>query len=97
MSGREANEMCRHDRLNVEVDGEEREVYNWINVTTRVQLRGNGSREQWVLEIGAEDSRRPPEYVTHWLAAELASQMNIQVEDHAIDVVDIESEEVTVL
>lgn len=79
------------------MDGEEREVYNWCNVTTRTQIRGTGMRERWVLSVGAGDSSVRPDYVTEWLAIELQSQLSLYVEDYDIEEIDIESDEVTVL
>jgi hypothetical protein len=88
----------RQERLTVKRDGEEQTVYNWVNITQPAVVRGhNPVVEKFDAEIGAGDSPKTPEAVTHWLAEELWYECSIEVEDHGIEVVNVESEDVTVL
>ena len=88
----------RRDRLDVVRDGEEIEVFNWVNVDRSAQVyAGAGQIEYFEGDIGAGDSSMTPDAVTKWIAEELSHEFNIYVEDHGIEVVDIESEEVDVL
>jgi hypothetical protein len=88
-----------NDRLTVNHDGEEKEVYNWVNIKQPAIVRGsNPVVERFNAEIGAGDSPMTPEAVTAWVAEELLFEFNIDLDTHdEIEVIDIESEEVVVL
>jgi hypothetical protein len=86
------------DRFNVIKDGEEVVVYNWVNVEQPAIVRGdNPAVEKFTPDIGAGDSSTPPEYVTQEVAEELWHEFGIEVEDHDIGVVDVESDDVQLL
>lgn len=88
----------QRDRITLRRDGEEVEVFNWVNVNQPAIVRGgNPSVETFEAEIGAGDSRVTPDAVTSWVAEELMDEFYIDVEDHGIEVIDPESEEVEVL
>jgi len=87
------------ERLTVSIGGEEREVYNWVNVKQPAVVRGhNPTVETFSAEIGAGDSPETPSAVTEWVAKELWHEFSIDLSRRDdIDVIDIESDEVTVL
>jgi hypothetical protein len=87
------------DRLTVKHDGEEKEVYNWVNIKQPAIVRGsNPVVERFTAEIGAGDSQMHPEAVTSWVAEELLYEFNIDLDTYnEIEVIDVESEEVAVL
>ena len=87
------------ERLTVEIDGEEREVFNWVNVTQPAVVRGHSPTiETFEADIGAGDMPTTPDAVTQWVASELFYEFSIDVSKRdEIDVINIESEEVTVL
>jgi len=89
----------RHrDRLHVERDGEEVEVFNWVNVKHPAVVRGgNPVVERFDAEIGAGDSTVEPDAVTEWVAAELDREFSIDVSEHGIEIVDVEDDSVSVL
>ncbi len=89
----------QRDRIEVERDGEEIEVFNWVNIELPAQVRAsNPVVEKFKADIGAGDSPLTPDAVTVWVAEELEYEFGIDVEeDHAIEVVDPESDDVTVL
>lgn len=87
-----------HDTIPVELaDGTEVDVYNWVNLREVKEsvVRPNTSETWPQVEIGAGDSSRTPEAVTKWLAERLWGEFDIDVENHGIGVVDVESDEVT--
>jgi len=86
------------DRITVYKDGEEVEVFNWVNIKQPAVVRG-GNRvvEKFTAEIGAGDMRKAPEAVTHWVAEELEDNFGIDPTDNGIEVIDPTSEEVDVL
>jgi hypothetical protein len=86
------------DRITVQRDGEEIEVFNWVNVQVPAVVRGgNPVVEKFDPDIGAGDSPIKPDAVTHWVAEELDVEFGIHPEDHGIEVVDVESDEVSVV
>ncbi|MCL9818346.1 hypothetical protein [Natronocalculus amylovorans] len=85
------------DRLTVLHDGEEIEVFNWVNIEQPSVVRGIGQIEQFDPQIGAGDSPTTPDAVTDWVAELLDAEYHINVERLGIEVVDVESEEVHVL
>jgi len=91
--------MLQHrDRITVRRDGEEVEVFNWVNITQPTVVRGgNPTVEKFDAQIGAGDSARTPGAVTEWVAEELWHELSIDVADHGIEVIDVESDDVDVL
>jgi len=93
----------RHqERITVEKDGEEIDVCNFLNVTMAHQVRGgNPTQETFYgssrIEIGGGGPQ--PDYVTEWVAEELwhGHGIYLPTEEFDIEVVDIESDDVTVL
>ncbi|SIS21759.1 hypothetical protein [Natronorubrum thiooxidans] len=86
------------ERLSVVRDGDELEVFNWVNVDQPATVRGhNPVVETYDAEIGAGDASFTPDAVTTWVADELRDEFHIDPEDHGIEVVDVESDEVSVL
>jgi len=86
------------ERIEVERDGEEITVWNWVNVQQRAAVRGhNPVVDYFGADIGAGDMAETPEAVTPNVAEELDWEFNIDVENHGIEVIDPESEEVHVL
>ncbi len=86
------------ERMTVARDGEELEVFNWVNVDQPATVRGhNPVVEKYDAEIGAGDASFTPEAITKWVADELRHEFHIDPEDHGIEVVDVESDEVDVL
>jgi len=91
-------DLQRRERIDVLVDGEERIVYNWVNIRQPAIVRGhNPVVDHFEADIGAGDSPETPDAVTHWVAKELYHEFAIEPEDHGIDVIDPTSEEVDVL
>lgn len=89
---------CRKDRITIERDGERLDVFNWVNITQKsVIYAGAGSTERFTMEIGAGDSSIKPERITEWIAKELWHEYGFDAEENGIEVVDVESDEVTVL
>lgn len=89
----------RHrDLITVERDGEEIDVFNWVNVSQPAVVRGgNPTVETFEANIGAGDMAKKPEAVTPWIAEELWHEFSIEVEDYDIEVVNPDNEEVRVL
>lgn len=84
----------------VDEDGEEVTVYNWLTVKTVARVRGdNPVYEQFGddTRIGAGDSWMEPEAVTQRVAEEMEVNAGIDVEEHDIRVIDVQSDEVTVV
>lgn len=98
MSSENLRRLQRKDRLTVARDGEEIEVFNWVNVSQPAIVRGsNPVVEKFDPDIGAGDSPMKPKAVTTWVAEELWHEFSIEVEDHDIEVIDPTAEEVDVL
>lgn len=98
----QSRNLQRQDRITVVQDGEEREVFNWINVdrTEKALIRGgNPSIERFDddPEVGAGDSSMTPDAVTHWVAEELYHEFGVEPEHLGIDVIDPTDEGVDVL
>lgn len=93
----------RHrDRITVEKDGEEIDVWNFLNVDMPYQLRGgNPTVETYTdladIEIGGSGPQ--PDYVTSWVADELWHELHLDnlEEKFGIEVIDIESDDVQVI
>lgn len=97
MSAYSAEELRRKDRLTVVVDGEDVEVFGWVNIKQPAIVRGsNPVVDRDEPEIGAGDSSMTPDAVTVWVADELRDEFYIDPEDHGIDVIDPTDPEVTV-
>lgn len=98
MAGFTVQELRQRDTLTVDVDGEELEVYGWVNIERRTTVRGsNPVVDHGDAKIGAGDSRMDPDAVTHWVAEEVEHEFGIDVQDHDIRVIDPTDEEVDVL
>ena len=86
------------DRITVVKDGEEIEVYNWVNIKQPAIVRGNNPVvETFDCDIGAGDSTMKPDAITEWVAEELWHEFSISESDlreKGIGVIDVESEEV---
>lgn len=88
----------QHDRITVLKNGEEIDVFNWVNISRSALVRGsNPTVETFAPAIGAGDSPRPPEAVTTWVAEELRHEFDIDPETHDIDVIDPDSDDITIL
>lgn len=88
----------QREHITVRRDGEEIEVYNWVNITRQTTVRGhNPCVERGDPTLGAGDSTMDPDAVTHWVADELEDEFYIDVTDHGIEVIDPTAEEVEVL
>lgn len=95
----------RHqERITVEKDGEEIDVWNFLNVTLACQVRGgNPVTEEFPGDhrITMGGGGTEPDYVTSWVAEELWHNYDIDLFDghreFDIEVVDLEDDEVTVL
>jgi len=84
------------DTIEVYRDGEQITVYNWANVNQPAVLRGgNPTVELFDCAIGAGDSPETPDYITEWLAVQLEIEFGIDPSRHGIEVIDIESDEVS--
>lgn len=99
MSDADEHEM-RHDRITVVIDGEEIDVFNWVTIERAHRIRPV-SHESFEPRIYAGDDLggTHPDAITKWLANELRHEHLINVETlwPHIDVIDIESDEVTVI
>ena len=84
------------DSLTVRRDDEELEVFNWCSLTQYHTVRLT-TQETWTPDIERGDGGPTPEYVTEWLADCLWNQYGVEVENHDIETIDIESDEVSVL
>lgn len=98
------DEIVTDNETFVDDDGqrwEEIVVWNFVNVTMAHQARGSGTIETFKdassIEIGGGGPQ--PDYVTKWLAHELWHEFGIDLpsESFNIEVVDIESDEVSSL
>jgi hypothetical protein len=91
------------ERLLVERDGEELAVMNALNVTLAHQVRGGVPTHETFHEASSIEplgGGSEPDYVTRWVADPLWHEHGIDLEtsDHFdIEVIDIESDDVTVL
>lgn len=98
MTDGEQRSVRHKDRLTVAVDGQVIEVFNWVNATQPAVVRGgNPCVEKFEASIGAGDMDRTPDAVTAWVADELDWAFGIDPEDHGIDIIDVESDEVDIL
>jgi len=88
-------ELKHRDRLTVMRDGEELEVFNWCSLTQYHTVRPISS-DTWTPDIERGDGGTIPKYVTEWLADRLWYEYDVHVQDYGIEVIDIESDEVTV-
>lgn len=93
----------RRERFTVEYDGEEVEVTNSARVTVQKEHHVVAAREHETFEapnspkIVVDGFGGTPDYVTEQLAQYLWGQFDIDLDEHDIEVVDIDSDEVTVL
>lgn len=85
-----------HDTIDVELDGETVQVFNWVNVRQGAFVRGyNPVVEKFDATVCAGDASFKPEAVTAWVAEELRDEFGIDPSEHGIRVIDVESDEVT--
>jgi len=96
--------MRHRERIEVAKDGEEITVWNFLNVSPAYQFRGSNPTMETFhskTEITSGGGFRDVEYITSWVAEELWHELSLSEqtlnETHGIEVVDIESDEVTVL
>jgi hypothetical protein len=89
-------ELKRRDSLTVRRDGEEIEVFNWCSLTQHHTVRLT-TQETWTPDIERGDGGTTPKYVTEWLADRLWREYDVHVQDYGIEVIDIESDGVSVL
>lgn len=86
------------ERLTVIRDGEEIEVFNHVTVTEQHYVNSVNGYESFAGPIDAGDgSIGSPEAVTERVATLVRDEFGIDVEDHGIDVIDVESAEVDVV
>ena len=86
------------ERIQVERDGEEITVWNWVNVQQRAAVRGhNPTVEKFGADLGAGDSPETPDAVTPDVAEELDWEFDIDVDDYDIEVIDPGDDDVHVL
>lgn len=91
-----------HDRLTVIRDGEEAEVFNHVTLTTEAThyIRANEQETHPVRENiypGDMQSGPAPDAITAWVNQWLIDEHRIDAEDHGIEVVDIEADDVEVI
>lgn len=86
------------DVYHVRIDGGEDRlrVYNWGNVQLHEQLRP-GSVERTQIFVNAGDATFPPDAITQRFAEQLADEYGVDMTNHDIKVVDIDSDGVSVL
>lgn len=87
------------DRLTVERDGDRIELYNHVSVAMHHYVNSVNGYETFEPEVSKGDmgGGPQPEAVTERVAAVLSHEFGIDTEDHGIEVVDVESDEVDVL
>jgi len=86
------------DVYHVRIDGvkDRLRVYDWGNVQIHEQLRED-SVERTQIFINAGDATFPPDAITQRFAEQLADEYGVDMSNHDIKVVDIDSDEVSVL
>ena len=87
------------DRILVEKDGEEIDVFNHASVSTHHYVNSVNGYETFEPKVAKGDmgDGPKPEAVTPRLANVLRDEFHVDLEDQGIDVIDPESEEVDVL
>lgn len=87
------------DRIEVERDGEELEVFNHVSVSTHHYVNSVNGHESFEADIAKGDMGRgpTPDAVTERVAEYLWTEWKIEVEDYDIEAIDLESDEVNVL
>ena len=95
------NDLTKKDTILVERDGEQIEVHNWVSFKRieRAVVRGSRMSEKFDSRPSVEDGEgyKKPEAVTTWVADDLSGNFGIDVEKLDIEVIDVESDEVTLL
>lgn len=91
--------MTHGDRIHVLRDGEELEVFNHVSISQHHYVNSVNGHETFEPDIVKGDLGRgpPPEYVTERIADVLWHEFGIEVEQHDIEVVDIDSDEVELI
>lgn len=89
----------RRERIEVEMgDGRELTVFNWANIKQRSMIYAAASNVVTdTIQVGAGDSHRKPDAITHWIAEELWHEHGYDAEENGIEVVDVTDDEVTCL
>lgn len=85
------------DRITVERDGEEIEVFNHVSVINRHYINSVNGHESFAPIITSGDSDERVDVVTERVADYLWHEWGIEAEKQGIEVIDPEDEEVTVL
>lgn len=87
------------DRIPVEIDDEQIDVYNHVSVSTHHYVNSINGYETFdgTVAAGDDSHNAPPEAVTDRLAHLLDDEFDINVREQGITVVDLESDEVTLL
>lgn len=90
-------DLTGRDRILVEKDGEEIEIFNHVSVSTHHYVNSINGYETFEPTISKGDmgDGPKPEAVTPRVAEMLRHEFHAEVEDLGIDVIDPESEEVT--
>ncbi|WP_455448331.1 hypothetical protein [Natrinema thermotolerans] len=92
-------DLSGRDRIVVEKDGEEIDVFNHVSVSTHHYVNSVNGYETFEPTVSKGDmgDGPKPEAVTPRIAEMLWHEFHAEVEDLGIDVIDPESEEVDVL
>ena len=94
-----SSQITGRDRLTVEHDGEEIEVFNHVSVAQYHYVNSVNGYETFEPDISKGDmgGGPSPEYVTERVAELLYHEFGIEVEQHGIEAIDLDADEVTVL
>lgn len=92
-----AQSITGRERILVDRDGEELEVFNHVSVARYHYVNSVNGHETFEPQITAGDSDMPVEYVTDRIAEYLEIEWMIDVEDHGIEVVDLDDPDVQVI
>ena len=91
-------ELTGRDVITVDRDGEEIEVYNHVTVTKQHYVNSVNGHDSFDGPVEAGDGGiGEPDAVTPRIAYLLDSEFGVDVEQHGIEVIDPEDDEVTVL
>lgn len=86
------------DRITVEKDGEEIDVFNHVSVENHHYVNSVNGYETFEPRIyDGDNPTQPPEVITERVADLLWAEWGIEAEDHGIDVIDPSDEDATVV